>query len=57
MWVSFLLGGVLFYSMCKGSAWAPAFAGVHASGRAVQHFDEEKGKKVVAVRFDIIIEL
>ena len=23
----------------KGSAWAPAFAGVHASGRAGQHFD------------------
>ena len=23
----------------KGSAWAPAFAGAHASGRAGQHFD------------------
>ena len=24
----------------KGSAWAPAFAGAHASGRAGQHFDK-----------------
>ena len=23
----------------KGSAWVPAFAGAHASGRAGQHFD------------------
>ena len=30
----------------KGSAWAPAFAGAHASGRAGRHSDEEKGKKL-----------
>ena len=28
-----------FYNNNKGSAWAPAFAGAHASGRAGQHFD------------------
>ena len=27
------------YQIYKSSAWAPAFAGAHASGRAGQHFD------------------
>ena len=26
------------YQVYKGSAWAPAFSGAHASGRAGQHF-------------------
>ena len=26
-------------SIYKGSAWVPAFAGTHASGRAGQHFE------------------
>ena len=30
---------VKYFLKCKGSAWAPAFAGAHASGRAGQHFD------------------
>ena len=28
-----------FLQIYKGSAWAPAFAGAHESGRAGQHFD------------------
>ena len=28
-----------FYNIYKGSAWVPAIAGAHASGRAGQHFD------------------
>ena len=32
----------------RGSAWAPANAGAHASGRrAGRHSDEEKGKKLL----------
>ena len=33
-----LLRGNMYY-LYKGSAWAPALAGAHASGRAGQHFD------------------
>ena len=38
----------------QGLRMGAGIAGAHASGRAGQHFDEEKGKKLVAVRFDII---
>ena len=34
------------FMIYKGSAWAPAFAGAHASGRAGRHSDEEMGKKL-----------
>ena len=37
MWVWFLRVRMYLYE--KGSAWVPAFAGTHASGRAGQHFD------------------
>ena len=32
-------GRKIYIYIYKGSAWAPAFAGAHASGRARQHFD------------------
>ena len=33
------INGDIFLIAYKGSAWAPAFAGAHDSGRAGQHFD------------------
>ena len=39
--------GYIKFREYKGSAWAPAFAGAHASGRAGRHSDEEiKGEKL-----------
>ena len=35
----YLYACTINYTLYKGSAWAPAFAGAHASGRAGQHFD------------------
>ena len=32
------LCGLLIIITCKGSAWVPAYAGTHASGKAGQHF-------------------